>query len=44
MGVSGPSQRFTGDRLGRLIESVRKAAHEASARLGYVSPDGRGRR
>ena len=44
MGVSGPSQRFTGDRLERLIESVRKAAHEASARLGYVSPDGRGRR
>src|SRR3989475_4135180 len=44
MGVSGPSQRFTGDRLGRLIESVRKAAHEASARLGYVSPDGPGRR
>jgi|SRR5262245_14792549 len=44
MGVSGPSQRFTGDRLERLIESVRKAAHEASARLGYVSPEGRGRR
>src|SRR6266446_3203291 len=44
MGVSGPLQRFTGDRLVRLIESVRKAAHEASARLGYVSPDGRGRR
>jgi len=44
MGVSGPSQRFTGDRLERLIESVRKAAHEASARLGYASPDGRGRR
>jgi IclR family acetate operon transcriptional repressor len=36
LGVSGPTQRFTGDRLERVIESVRKAAHEVSAKLGWV--------
>ena len=44
MGVSGPSHRFTGDRLERVIESVRKAAHEASAKLGHLPPDSRGHR
>jgi IclR family acetate operon transcriptional repressor len=43
IGVSGPSQRFTGDRLERITESVRKAAHEISARLGHLPSDSRGR-
>jgi len=42
IGVSGPSQRFSGDRLERVIDSVHKAAHEVSAKLGYLPPDTRG--
>lgn len=41
IGVSGPSQRFTGERLDRVSETVRKAAQEASAKLGYLALDGR---
>lgn len=40
IGVSGPSQRVTGDRLERIAETVRKAAQEATAKLGHVPPEG----
>jgi DNA-binding IclR family transcriptional regulator len=41
VGISGPSQRFTGERLERVSETVRKAAQEASAKLGYLPLEGR---
>ncbi len=44
LGISGPSQRFTGERLDRMSDSVRKAAQEVSAKLGYLPPEGRWRR
>jgi DNA-binding IclR family transcriptional regulator len=36
IGVSGPSVRFTDDRVSKLTESVRKAAQEISAKLGHL--------
>jgi DNA-binding IclR family transcriptional regulator len=41
LGISGPSQRFTGERLERASETVRKAAQEAAARLGHLTLEGR---
>lgn len=43
VGVSGPSQRFVGERLETVTESVRKGAEEISAKLGRVAAGPRGR-
>jgi len=43
-GVSGPSLRFEEERLGKIAESVRKAAQEISAKLGYLGGRAEGRR
>lgn len=44
IGVSGPSSRFTDERLDKIAESVRKAAEEISAKLGQVAAGQRSRR
>ena len=44
VGVSGPLSRFTDERLEKIAESVRKAAEEISAKLGYVGTRQRGPR
>ena len=44
IGVSGPSLRFKDERLSKIVEDVRKAAAEISAKLGYVAAGRRGQR
>ena len=40
IGTSGPSFRIPADRIGQVAESVRRAAAEASRRLGWTDPAG----